>query len=80
MYIFLDNWQESQPPSQPIKIPIPRHSKVIIGTPLHQYTVIIKSGSTELIRAIIISTPPSDKHFSKGDMVMFHIDNVLKFA
>jgi len=71
----LDEWKIR---SRALPIRIPKiEEKVVIGTYNNKYWVLVKSLSKDLVRGKVISTPPEDKHFQKGDDVVFHMDNIL---
>lgn len=75
MTVALDEWIDNGK-TKPIHIP-KKDSKIVIGTYKNTYMVRVKSVSKDLVRGNIINTPPSYKHFRKGDDVIFHIDNIL---
>lgn len=76
MTYTIDEWRQRPQNSDPIKIPI-RKENVLIGTYKNNYIVEVESISRELLHGKILNTPPKDKHFKKGDCVIFHMDHIL---
>jgi len=74
----LDQWRERSP-SIPICIP-GRGQEVVIGTFYNDYTIRIKSISDAIVRGNVLNTPPKNKHFKKGDDVIFHMDQILRYT
>ena len=73
--MFLDKWQTA---SKPINIPVVKKTRVVVSTPNHNYVVIVDSVSEDLVNGTVLTTPSPDKHFCKGDKIMFHRDNIIK--
>lgn len=76
MTYTLDEWRKR---SNPLPINIPsKKENVLIGTHKNNYIIEIESISRELLQGKVLNTPPKDKHFKKGDRVIFHMDHILQ--
>lgn len=71
----LDEWRKRSN-TIPIKIPLKKEN-VKIGTFKNDYIIEVEGISRELLHGKVINTPPKDKHFKKGDGVIFHMDHIL---
>ena len=72
-YIYIDEWKQS---TSPIRIP-KKEENVIIGTYKNTYSILVSNVSKDIVQGKVISSPPKDKHFKKGDKVIFHLQNIL---
>jgi|UniRef100_A0A6C0BFY8 hypothetical protein len=72
--MYIDLWEQT---NQPINIPVNKKCKMIIKTKsVDNLEILASSYSADLITGYIQNTPPSFKHYKKGDKVIFHKEHI----
>lgn len=73
--MYMDTWI-SVPKSTPIDIP--KNKSLKIQTDSIEVKVLPSSMYDDICTGYVCNTPPTYKHYAKGDKVMFHKDSIIE--